>query len=256
MSTPVPAFTAFRSLVLVACAFAIQPPAAHADPDFDIPSTSGFAIFDYYTGECGDSTACGSLSGGNSSVSFTANFGGGGYSIDDFVAYAGDPISSIPLTMLTMGGSGPCGLCPPTGSGSLTVGTTTYEMSATFFIDVSSGSAVVPSVPATMTFPAIMGGNGFACTSIGAELSPCVAGFEGVIIPYAGVGFGDIAGSMTFTFTPIPMLAVNGELFSAVFTPGTPTPPVPEPSSVALLIIGSAGVAVRRLRKPLTNLET
>jgi hypothetical protein len=38
-------------------------------------------------------------------------------------------------------------------------------------------------------------------------------------------------------------------MFSAVFTPGAPTPLTPEPSSSVLLIIGLAGVAVYRLRK-------
>jgi hypothetical protein len=248
MSARSTAFSTFGTLVLLAGAFAIQPPAAQAIPTLILPSTSGFASFNSSDPDSAcPLEGCSSLSGGNSSASFTASFSAENYLYADFLVYAGEPISSIDFFRLAQGGSGPCGPCYPIGSGSLTVGATTYEMSAEFFIGASSGSAIVPSGYATMTFPASMGGGGFACTSIGPETSPCVPGLPStVIIPYADVGFGDISGSMTFTFTPFTIYASNAETFSAVFTPSAPTP---EPSSSVLLIIGLAGVAARRLRK-------
>lgn len=250
MSIRATAFSAFRALVFLACAFAIQSAASEEIPTLTIPATSGFASFNSFTSDCPFS-ACGSLSGGNSNMSFSASFGDGGYLFSDFVVFAGDPISAIPLTMLTSGGNGPCGPCHPNGTGSVMVGATAYEIAAMFVIDFSSGSAIVPSGPATMTFPASMGVGGLVCTSIGPETSPCVPGVpDTVIIPYADADFGDISGLVTFTFTPFTfMYAPNAEMFSAVFTPGAPTPLTPEPSSSVLLIIGLAGVAVYRLRK-------
>lgn len=214
----------FATCFLLVCVLFLQPSAARADsiPAVSITSATGDATWgnEYPPG------AGASLSGPN----FTLGFGDS-WPLVALSASAGDPFpgNTTPLTLRELTGA------PTLPGGTLNIGGATSSVWYDF--DITAGaltSTTVPSGTATLILPAILSGSGTACLQGIGEF--CLGTPTQPPTFIANVNF-DIPGQLTLDFTPGGP-AVNGELFSARFTP------VPEPSGWLLVFAGLGGIVV------------
>lgn len=211
---------------LLAGALVLQPAAARADsiPTISINSATGDATWgnEYPPG------AGASLSGPN----FTLGFGDY-WPPDVLSASAGGPFP---------GGTTSLRLREIIGATTIPGGTLTVDgvtSSVWYDFDITARAltpATVPSGTATLRLPAVLSGVGTACLQGIGEF--CLGSPTQPPVDIANVNL-DIPGLLTVDFVPGEP-AVNGELFSARFTP------TPEPSTWLLVLAGLGSLAAAR----------